>query len=326
MKKIISLLLTLVLVISLCTVVSAEGKKDYLVNISLNQPEGYEKTHQGEDCISYFAEESLIFIDYEKDFFDEDDGISSIKDIGQWFGDYIYDEEYILNDFDYGNLETKVIFSDITSEHTYTEKGIPVFKYSKDYRIEAEGYHDYNGFFISVMFIDGNDLYFVELSQSSSKNSYFEFNDMCNSIELSSEKYAANADGTIKIIVNGEVVTPDSAPVIVNDRTLCPIRAVAEELGYEVSWNAQTRTANIKNNLRDINVTIGEKYITGQYLSGGLIGGYYKDLKKEADVPATIINDRTYLPLRAVGEALGCEVYWNADKRTVIINTRNHIY
>lgn len=326
MKKVISLLLTLVLILSVCTAVSAEGKKDYLANISINQPEGYEKTYQGEDFISYYKDDSLIYVDYTKDFFDEDDGIKSAHDIGQQIFDYLYDEEYILSDFDYENVNAKVTFSNISTEYTYTETGIPVLKYSKDYRIESEGYHDNNGFFISIIFIDGYDLYCAELSQLSSKNNYYEFYDMYNSIELNNEKYSANTDGTIKIIVNGEVVIPDSAPVIIEDRTLCPIRAVAEELGFNVKWNAETRTVNIKNNLRDINVTIGEKYITGQYLSGGLVGGYYKDLKEEADVPATIINDRTYLPLRAVGEALGCEVYWNANKRTVIINTRNHVY
>ena len=39
------------------------------------------------------------------------------------------------------------------------------------------------------------------------------------------------------------------------------------------------------------------------------------------DVPAEIINDRTYLPLRKIGEALGCEVDWDGDTRTVIIKS-----
>ncbi len=327
MKKIISLLLAFVLLFSVCCVVSAEEKKDYLEKISLNQPEGYAKAEQGEDYIAYYKEESLIFVDYGKDFFDADDGVESVKNIGEDFCNYIYDEEYILNDFVDISGGERVIFSDISTEHTYTAKGIPVLKYKKDYIMKKEGYADYSGFFVSVIFIDGYDLYCIELNQSSKINYYGEFNDMVDSIELDNEIYKALPDGNIKILVNGEVVTPDSAPLIKNDRTLCPIRAVAEKLGFAVSWDGTTKTANIKNNERNIYVTIGEKYITGQYRTYGMMGSsYMQDFKKEADVPAEIINDRTYLPLRAVGEALGCEVYWNGPKKTVIINTRNHIY
>lgn len=38
---------------------------------------------------------------------------------------------------------------------------------------------------------------------------------------------------------------------------------------------------------------------------------------KDLDTEAVIINDRTYVPLRAVSEALGAEVSWDNDSRTV---------
>ena len=37
------------------------------------------------------------------------------------------------------------------------------------------------------------------------------------------------------------------------------------------------------------------------------------------DVPAQIVSDRTLVPLRAVSEAFGCEVEWNADEKKVTI-------
>lgn len=45
--------------------------------------------------------------------------------------------------------------------------------------------------------------------------------------------------------VNGESVELDQAPVIVNDRTLVPVRFISESLGIKVDWDAATRTVII---------------------------------------------------------------------------------
>ena len=37
------------------------------------------------------------------------------------------------------------------------------------------------------------------------------------------------------------------------------------------------------------------------------------------DVPAKIYSDRTYLPLRAVAEAMSANVQWNDTERAVMI-------
>ncbi|MBE7015625.1 MAG: copper amine oxidase N-terminal domain-containing protein [Ruminococcaceae bacterium] len=40
----------------------------------------------------------------------------------------------------------------------------------------------------------------------------------------------------------------------------------------------------------------------------------------EMDTPPQIVNSRTLVPVRAISEALGCEVAWVADIGAVIIN------
>ena len=45
---------------------------------------------------------------------------------------------------------------------------------------------------------------------------------------------------------DGGAVQMDTAAVIVNERTYAPIRYLAEYFGYEVGWNAATRTVTIK--------------------------------------------------------------------------------
>lgn len=46
----------------------------------------------------------------------------------------------------------------------------------------------------------------------------------------------------LRLIVNGEDITAEAQPVIIDGRTLVPARALAERLGAKVSWNAATQT------------------------------------------------------------------------------------
>ena len=51
---------------------------------------------------------------------------------------------------------------------------------------------------------------------------------------------------------NGEPVDfTDQEPVIVNDRTLIPVRAAAEALGMDVEWEESTNTVIIVNRITD---------------------------------------------------------------------------
>jgi hypothetical protein len=51
--------------------------------------------------------------------------------------------------------------------------------------------------------------------------------------------------GNRVIDVNGNQITMDTAPVIINGRTLVPIRFVSEALGSGVAWDSSTRTVFI---------------------------------------------------------------------------------
>lgn len=70
-------------------------------------------------------------------------------------------------------------------------------------------------------------------------------------IAMNGEKIIAmmigKANMPIQNIVTGEEKTAvlDSPPVIVNDRTLVPVRAVSEALGAEVDWIEETNTVVI---------------------------------------------------------------------------------
>lgn len=66
--------------------------------------------------------------------------------------------------------------------------------------------------------------------------------------------------GNRDIYVNGNRVTMDVAPLIVNNRTLVPVRFVSEAFGADVDWDGSTRTVHI-NSPREI---LGEEYVGQQ--------------------------------------------------------------
>lgn len=50
-----------------------------------------------------------------------------------------------------------------------------------------------------------------------------------------------DAQQIIRIIVNGKTINTDVDPVIINDRTMVPIRAISEGLGMNVEWDEVNR-------------------------------------------------------------------------------------
>ncbi len=114
-----------------------------------------------------------------------------------------------------------------------------------------------------------------------------------------------------RVVVNGQEVTfPDQKPIIEDGRTLVPARGVFEALGATVSWDGNTSTAVIKTDSKDIAITIGQRHIV------------VNAKRIPIDVPAKIINGRTMIPLRAVAEALECEVGWDGATYTATINSK----
>lgn len=58
--------------------------------------------------------------------------------------------------------------------------------------------------------------------------------------------YSPNETGKIRVYANGtEVIFPDQEPVIMNERTLISVRAVAETIGMNVDWDEDTYTVII---------------------------------------------------------------------------------
>ncbi|HKL09933.1 MAG TPA: copper amine oxidase N-terminal domain-containing protein, partial [Clostridia bacterium] len=113
--------------------------------------------------------------------------------------------------------------------------------------------------------------------------------------------YAEENSGGIRLLVDGKDITELSEPVIENDRTLVPLRFVSEEIGAEVIWDGEKRSVQINKGEKKILFWIGSHLV--DYGDGEFFG--------ISDVAPKIIKDRTYVPLRLLGNALGIGVDWD---------------
>ena len=113
--------------------------------------------------------------------------------------------------------------------------------------------------------------------------------------------------GKTDYTLNGETKTMDVAPIIRNERTMLPVRYVAEALGAEIGWDGATSTATLKTADTEIVITVGATTAT--------VNGQAVTL----DSPAFIENDRTYMPVRFVAENLGGTVAWDGATSTATI-------
>lgn len=123
-----------------------------------------------------------------------------------------------------------------------------------------------------------------------------------------------NAIEEITVKIDGAVVDfEEQPPIIVNDRTLVPLRKIFETMGAEVNWNDKTRTVTATKGGTTICLSIDNPIATKN------------DKQILLDVSPQIKNGRTLVPLRFVSEALGGIVTWEGDRRTAFIINRGEI-
>ena len=121
------------------------------------------------------------------------------------------------------------------------------------------------------------------------------------------------AESPIKIIVNGKRVTSDVDPYISNDRTLVPIRVIAEELDSVVEWDNDNRAVHISK--EDIHILLRIDSNLVEYTNDN------ETTYTVIDVAPQVKEDRTFVPIRLISNALGVGIEWNNDERAVYINS-----
>ena len=99
-----------------------------------------------------------------------------------------------------------------------------------------------------------------------------------------------------------------TVPLIVNSRTILPIRAIVEAMDGTVGWDAATRTITLAANGHTVTMWLDK---TNLVVDGNNL---------TMDVAPVSINDRTMVPVRFAAENLGYDVTWIDASKEVIIS------
>lgn len=124
--------------------------------------------------------------------------------------------------------------------------------------------------------------------------------------------------GDKNVYVNNNKSEMDAVPYIQSgsNSTMVPLRFVALAVAGEniadtndlVKWDAVTKTVTIKANGNTVSFTAGSDQMSLNGVKTTMDNG----------VAAEITDSRMYIPFRALGEALGVTVDWDADTKTAI--------
>jgi hypothetical protein len=118
----------------------------------------------------------------------------------------------------------------------------------------------------------------------------------------------AEQNQEIRVLLNEQELEFEAKPLLKEGTTLVPFRPIFEALGLKVAWDAETQTVSGANEETNIEFVIGNQTakVNGQ--------------DKTLSLPSQMVEGRTYVPLRFVGEATGNEVLWDASTQTISIN------
>ena len=121
----------------------------------------------------------------------------------------------------------------------------------------------------------------------------------------------AFAEQDITVFLNGTEVVFDQPPVLESGRTLVPVRAVMEALGLTLSYD------------EDTNIVSGTAENISIIMEIDNVAASVNNETVTLDVPPKIINGRTLVPLRFLGDSLGLKVEWNQDAYEVTLTSES---
>lgn len=120
---------------------------------------------------------------------------------------------------------------------------------------------------------------------------------------------------------NDVVITLDERNVVLKEdvvyedgRMMLPVRAMADVLGADVTYDTSTRTALVENQMQAV-LNADQKPLVWQ-VSLGLDSNYLTLMGTHElllETKPLVVNNRAYLPLRELAEAMNLDVEWSTD-------------
>lgn len=140
--------------------------------------------------------------------------------------------------------------------------------------------------------------------------------------------------GNPKGYTNNKITDIDSTnskvyPFIQDGTTLVPVRFISESLGAKVDWDDKTSTVTFSKRDNDyidiVEMKIGSNLMRISKTPLGPDNPNVDSKEIQLNIPAQIVNDKTFIPLRALSQALDKNVFWD-DRGLIIISDNNNIF
>lgn len=124
-----------------------------------------------------------------------------------------------------------------------------------------------------------------------------------------------NAENEPNILINNKEVIFDVAPIIMDGRTLVPVRPIFQEFNLSLLWDESTSTIiavgqsedGIRNSIA-LQINSKNAIVNGETI--------------ELEVPAILYESRTFVPLSFIADSIDAETNWEPETKTVTINTK----
>ena len=123
------------------------------------------------------------------------------------------------------------------------------------------------------------------------------------------------AMATFKVLVRGTEFISENPAVVIDGRTYLPLRAMGDVLGVSVEWNPDLKQAEVDMAEKAQSTTNTVAPTKPTKTTWTATKAAFKVMVRGTDFvsenPPIVLDGRTYLPLRALGDVLGVSVEWN---------------
>jgi hypothetical protein len=118
---------------------------------------------------------------------------------------------------------------------------------------------------------------------------------------------AEEADSSVKLVINDNLIGGDQQPVIINNLTYLPLRIMFNSIQANFTWDGENKSITATKGNNTLKMWVNKQ----EYL--------LNDTEKTMASVPVILNGSTYVPVRLVTDSFGIGISWDGQTRTVKI-------
>lgn len=133
-----------------------------------------------------------------------------------------------------------------------------------------------------------------------------DYNKLKESLQDTREMYGRTVYSEMTVVIGGRAQTYQS--IQINGQTLVEAKAVAQQLGIQVVWNAEEGRMQMGEQGREWHISPGSRYVK------------QGERVVEWHTPSRLVDGKIYVPLRSLCEVLGKGVTFDSATKSIVIS------